>query len=153
MNKFKEHLWVSISTIQTNESQKGPQILCLIYVWPMINLWRPKRKLLNPNINLLLSSLYIPVKPDGEEKYFHKIQAFASWKIFQIKIVKEKSRGASFNAKVYETSHPPKNTNWLKDVLLPESYPKHCGELRNRCTTTHTHSHMNLFRNGCWWCC
>ena len=44
MNKFKEYLWISISTIQTIQPKKGPHILHLIYAWHMADLWAPKKK-------------------------------------------------------------------------------------------------------------
>ena len=44
MDKFKEYLWISISTIQTIQPKKGPPILHLLYAWHMADLWAPKKK-------------------------------------------------------------------------------------------------------------
>ena len=60
MNTFKEYFWISFSTIQTIQSQKGLHILHLIYAWLIYE--HQRRKVLRLNTNLLLSSSHVPGK-------------------------------------------------------------------------------------------
>lgn len=97
MNKFIEYLQISISTIQTNKSPNGSQILHLAYVRHMVNLWAPKKK--NPEFKQQ-SFIGLLTYPSKTREYFYKITAFSSWGIFKRKILKQ-TVVASFNSKVY----------------------------------------------------
>ena len=128
MNKFKEYLWISISTIQTIQPKKGPHILHLIYAWHMADLWAPKKK-------------------SPASIFYWAPHMFQENKGRVWEILLQNSSSVTEHGSVW-TSQDSK-PNW-KDALPPKSPPKHATDVWEQHTTRYTHTHTALLKNG--WC-
>lgn len=142
MNKFKEYLWISISSIQTIQPKKGPHILHLIYAWHMADLWAPKKKspasifywaphMFQENKGRVWEILLQNSSPLISKSFQHKSHILARTKQWQHHWAR--SVWASQDSK----------PNW-KDALPPKSPPKHAADVWEQHTTRYTHTHSPL---------